>query len=41
MAFLAEEWVKLFNELLEQFKLGNTHAALVIDEFGATVGNTA
>ncbi len=25
-------------DLLEQFKGGNTHAALVIDEFGATVG---
>lgn len=25
-------------ELLEQFKLGSAHAALVIDEFGATVG---
>ncbi|MGH1491457.1 MAG: hemolysin family protein [Acidimicrobiales bacterium] len=25
-------------ELLEQFKQGNNHAALVIDEFGATVG---
>jgi CBS domain containing-hemolysin-like protein len=25
-------------DLLERFKLGNNHAALVIDEFGATVG---
>ncbi len=25
-------------DLLEQFKLGGTHAALVIDEFGSTVG---
>ena len=25
-------------DLLEQFKLGNNHAALVIDEFGTTVG---
>ncbi|MFT7598922.1 MAG: CBS domain containing-hemolysin-like protein [Acidimicrobiales bacterium] len=25
-------------DLLEQFKLGNTHAAMVIDEFGTTVG---
>lgn len=26
------------DDLLEQFKLGSTHAALVIDEYGATVG---
>ena len=26
------------DDLLEQFKLGSTHAALVIDEFGTTVG---
>jgi CBS domain containing-hemolysin-like protein len=26
------------DELLEQFKQGNNHAALVVDEFGATVG---